>query len=125
MILLATYALAHNNVTTFATDPAYTPAPFAGLELLEVDPVAAVAAAKPHAEKPPGERAADAAGRGALVFTNPMNNGGVLYVNEARIGTIGPFATVNLDGFAAGWYRVTVEQTTGLKRTFSVEVAAK
>ncbi len=125
ILLFAALSLADNNVSTFVTDPSYTPAPFAGLEQLDVDPVGTAAALKPHAEKPAGEAAADKPGHGQLVFTNPASTWAVVTVNEQRIGTIGPFATMRLDGISPGWYTVKTELPTGFARTYAVDVGAK
>lgn len=125
ILLLASLSFAANHVHTYVIDPAYTPAPFAGLERLEVDPVATAVALKPLAEKPSADVIADKPGHGQLVFTNAMSNWAVVSINDQRIGTIGPYATMTLDGIAPGWYSVKTDVPTGFSRTFAVEVGAK
>ncbi len=115
-------ASAESHVPTFVTNPAYSKAPFAGLERVYVDPVTTAAQVRPKAERPAGEAVKDAAVAGAVRFTNPLMQWGELSVNGTKIGTIGPFATCTLEGFAAGWYAVDVGVTTGLVRHFAVEV---
>lgn len=120
--LLASFALADSHVATFVTDPAYTKAPFAGLERLYVDPATTVAQVKPLTAKPSAERVPDAPGTHTVVFTNPMSAFGEVTVNGTKVGTVGPFATVHLEGFAAGWYQLDVTMTSGFARHFAVEV---
>lgn len=120
--LLLSAAQAAPHVPTFAADPAYTKAPFAGLERLYVDPAITVGQVKPLAAKPAAEAVMDAPAARSLVFTNPLNQWGELTVNGTKVGTIGPFATCHLEGFGGGWYQVDVEVTTGLARHFSVQV---
>jgi hypothetical protein len=127
LLLLASLALADKNVHTFVNDPQYTPPPFAGLERLYIDPATTAAQVKPAADRPAGERVVDAPGTGSMVFTNPMSQWGEVTLRGAtepglKIGTIGPFATMKLDGFQAGFYTVDVWVTTGLTRHFVVEV---
>lgn len=120
--LLVSFALADSHVHTFVTDPAYTKAPFAGLERLYVDPATTVAQVKPLAAKPAGERVQDAPGTRTVVFTNPMSAFGEVALNGTSVGTVGPFATLRLEGFAAGWYQLDVTVTSGFSRHFAVEV---
>ena len=120
--ILVSVALADKNVATFVTDPEYTKAPFAGLERLYVDPATTTAQLKPQAEKPRAESVVDTPGAGSLEFTNPMAQWGELSVNGTKVGTIGPFATAHLAGFAAGWYAVDVNVPTGYARHFAVQV---
>ena len=126
LLFAASTAWADNNVTTFITDPQYTVAPFAGLERLYVDPAQSAGQVKPLANKPAVESVPDNAAAGAaksqLVFTNPMSQWGEVTVGGLKIGTIGPFATMRLDGLGAGWYQVDVWVATGLTRHFAVEV---
>jgi hypothetical protein len=120
--LFLSFAAADSHVPTFVRDPAVTPAPFAGMERLYVDPATAAGQAKPVGERPGGESATDPPAAGSLVFTNPMNQWAELSVNGTKVGTLGAFATCHLDGFAAGWYAVDVGVSTGLTRHFAVEV---
>lgn len=124
MLLAFLLGLAHADphVATFVTDPAYTKAPFAGLERLYVDPAITVGQVQPLAAKPAGEAIKDAPASRSLVFTNPLNQWGEMAVNGTKVGTIGPFATCRLEGFAGGWYLVDVEMSTGFTRHFSVQV---
>ncbi len=123
--LFLSVALAENHVTTFVTDPQYTLPPFAGLERLYVDPAQTVPMLKPAASRPAGETVLDAPGKGQLVFTNPMSQWGEVTVSGQKLGTIGPFATMRLDGIAPGHYLVDVWIPTGFTRHFSVEVLSK
>lgn len=125
LTLLFSLALADNNVTTFVTDPQYTPPPFAGLERLYVDPAQTLPLLKPEAQRPVGETVLDAPGQGQLVFTNPMSQWGEVTVSGQKLGTIGPFATMRLDGATPGHYLVSVWIPTGLTRHFAVEVRPK
>ncbi len=124
MWLSLALSLAHadTHVPMFVKDPQYTKAPFEGMERLYVDPATTVAQVKPLAARPTGERVLDQPGTGKLVFTNPLNQWAELTVNGVKLGTIGPFATCNLEGFGAGWYQVDAWVTTGLTRHFAVEV---
>lgn len=122
LTLLVGLATADSHVPTYVTDPSYTAAPFAGLERLFVDPATTAAQVAPKASRPPGESVKDPAGTGAVVFTNPLNQWGELSLNGTKVGTIGPFATCKLQGFATGWYAVDVAVSTGLTRHFAVEV---
>ncbi|MBM4366669.1 MAG: hypothetical protein FJ102_10680 [Deltaproteobacteria bacterium] len=124
LVLLLSLALADNHTTTFAIDPQYTDPPFAGLERLYVDPAQSAAQIKPVASRPAVEGVKDVPGKGQLVYTNPMSQWGEVTVNGLKIGTIGPFATMTLDGIAPGWYQVDVWVATGLTRRFAVEVVA-
>jgi hypothetical protein len=120
--LLVTLAAADSHVPTFKKDPAYTPAPFAGLERLYVDPATTVSQVAPQATRPAGESVKDVPEAGSLAFTNPLNQWGELTVNGTPVGTIGPFVTCHLAGFRPGWYAVGVGVTTGFTRHFAVEV---
>ena len=121
--LFAAIALANPQVKTFEADRQYTAAPFAGLERLYVDPATTVGLVAALPAAPAGEHVLDAPGHGQLVFTNPMSNWGEVTVGGVKIGTIGPYATMTLDGFAPGFYAVDVGVSTGLTRHFAVEVA--
>ena len=125
LALFAALAFARPQVQTFQVDRQYTPAPFAGLERLYVDPATTTAMLHGSATPVAGEHVLDAPGHGQLVFTNPMSNWGEVTVGGVKIGTIGPYATMTLDGFGVGFYAVDVGVSTGLTRHFSVEVAAK
>lgn len=120
--LLVSFALADKNTAIFVNDPQYTQAPFAGLERLYVDPATTVGQVKPLATAPKAEHTKDAPGAHTVVFTNPMSAFGEVALNGTKIGTVGPFATVHLDGFAPGWYQLDVTMTSGFSRHFAVEV---
>lgn len=122
LVLIASFALASNNVPTFVVNPGYTKPPFAGMEQLFVDPAATLAQLKPMAERPAGEKPADAPGTGKLVFTNPMSQWAELTVNGIKVGIIGPYATCTFDGLGTGWYTLDAKVSTGFARTFAIEV---
>jgi len=120
--LVVSFAFADKNVHTFVNDPEYTKAPFAGLERLYVDPATTVAQVKPMASRPAAEKVKDAPGTHQVVFTNPMSAFGEVALNGTTVGTLGPFATIHLEGFAAGWYQLDVTMTSGFSRHFAIEV---
>lgn len=122
LVLIASLALASNHVPTFVIDPSFTKPPFAGMEQLYVDPTATQAQLKPVADRPTGEKAADAPGVGKLVFTNPMSQWAEITVNGVKIGILGPYGTCTFDGIGAGWYTLEAKVSTGFARTFAVEV---
>lgn len=122
LLLLASIALADNVVPTFVVDPAYTDAPFAGMEQLFVDPAVVSPQLKPAAAAPAGEKLITPAGKGSLDFTNPMSQWAELSVNGLKIGIIGPYASCRLQGLGAGWYSVDATVSTGFTRHFAVEV---
>lgn len=111
-------------LTTFPPDPAYTAAPFAGLESLVVDPVATTAGLSPGALPVPAEvqqlRSEARAPDTGLVFTNPTDTWAWLDLDGTRIGTIGPFATVRFDGLKAGSWRLDLTLPSGFVRKFAV-----
>jgi len=124
-VWLALLGLAQaTTVGTFPTNPAFTSGPFSGLETLVVDPAVTAAELVPDAapvplsvqvlrsEAPPPDR--------ALVFTNPTSTWAWLSVNQRRIGTVAPFATVRLQGLAPGRYRVDLLLPNGFSRAFEV-----
>lgn len=109
---------------TFAANPAFTSGPFAGLETLVVDPAVAAAALVPDTAPVPTSvqviRSEASPPDTALVFTNPTSTWAWLSVNQHRIGTIGPHATVHLDGVSPGRYRVELLLPNGFVRAFEV-----
>lgn len=127
-LLLAGLALA-THVHTFELDPSYTRPPFSGFEALVVEPsqvlsrLAPVAGVtEPHAqwianEAAPRER--------ALQFTNPTNTWAHFEVNGERIGTIGPYATVRMEGLKPGNYQILLELPNGYDRLFGTRVGPK
>lgn len=126
MLPLALFQIASAaTISTFPVDPAYTPAPFAGMEALVVDPVATAAALRPDTAPvgpdvepiASGARAPDA----GLVFTNPTSTWAWLAINGTRIGSIGPFATARFDGLAPGRYRIDLTLPNGFVRPFAVQ----
>lgn len=120
--LLIGLASADLHVPTFVNDPSYTPAPFAGMERLYVDPATTASQLAPKAERPAGQMVKDPAGVRTIVITNPLMQWAEMSVNGTKVGTMGPFATAKLEGFAPGWYSVDLWVTTGLTRKFAVEV---
>ena len=121
MLLLASLAFA-THVKTFEIDPSYTKGRFAGLESLVVDPATTTVA--PVATTPKGNIIANGvpAGDPALVFTNPLSSWGWVEINGTRIGTIGPYATMRLEGLKPGWYGVIVEVNTGYRAPYAIDV---
>lgn len=127
-LLLAGIALA-THVHTFDVDPLYTRGPFSGFESLVVDPAQAQAKLAPLAELTdahaqwvenealPRER--------ALQFTNPTNTWAHFFVNDERIGTIGPYATVRMEGLKPGNYRIRLELPNGYDRLFGTRVGPR
>lgn len=122
LLCIAGLALA-THVTTFDIDPLYTRGAFSGFESLLVEPATIQSQVRPASSAPAGAEPVKngaAAGEKALVFTNPANNGAELSVNGTKIGWIGPYATVRMDGLARGAYTVRLSFTTGYVRTFQV-----
>ncbi|MEN9786564.1 MAG: hypothetical protein RLZZ299_1828 [Pseudomonadota bacterium] len=122
LLCLAGLALA-THVTTFDIDPLYTRGAFTGFESLLAEPATLQSQLRPASTAPGGAepvKNAAAAGEKALVFTNPANNGAELSVNGTKVGWIGPYATVRMDGLARGAYTVRLAFTTGYVRTFQV-----
>lgn len=121
-LTLISVALA-THVPTFALDPLYTKAPFAGFEALVVEPSVAIpqmkAVAAPSAR---AERVANGAeaGANAVVFTNPANNWADLTLGGVKVGSIGPYATVRMDGVPRGTYELSLAFNTGYVRSFVV-----
>lgn len=121
-LTLISVALA-THVPTFALDPLYTKAPFAGFEALVVEPSVAIpqmkSVAAPSARS---ERVANGAeaGANAVVFTNPANNWADLTLGGVKVGSIGPYATVRMDGVPRGTYELNLVFTTGYVRSFVV-----
>lgn len=127
-LLLAGLAFA-THVHTFELDPLYTKGLFSGFESLVVDPAQAQAKLAPlagvteaHAqwvenEALPRER--------ALQFTNPTNTWAHIFVNDERIGTIGPYATVRMEGLKPGNYKILLELPNGYDRLFATRVGPK
>ena len=120
-VLIASLALA-THVETFVVDPAQTKGRFAGLEKVVVDPAATVVA--PVASAPKGHVVNNAArpGESALVFTNPLSAWGWVEINGTRIGTIGPYATMRIEGTTPGWYGIILQADTGYRAPYAVEV---
>jgi hypothetical protein len=111
------------HVPTFAIDPLYTKAPFAGFEALVVEPSVAIPQMKQVAAPGPRlERVANGAeaGANAVVFTNPANNWAELSLGGVKVGNIGPYATVRMEGVPRGSYELSLAFTTGYVRSFLV-----
>ncbi len=110
--------------STFPTNPNVTSGPFSGLESLVVDPVATGAELVPDASLVPRAvqvmRSEAHPPDAALVFTNPTSTWAWLSVNQHRVGTIGPYATVRLEGLAPGRYRLELLLPNGFVRPFEV-----
>lgn len=126
MLLLALFHVASAaTISTFPVDPAYTKAPFSGMESLVVDPVATAAALTPDTAPVGPDVESIASGVQApdpgLVFTNPTSTWAWLAINGARIGSIGPFATARFDGVTPGRYRLELTLPNGFVRTFEVQ----
>ena len=123
MFLTLISAALATHVTTFALDPLFTKAPFAGFEVLVVEPSVAIPQMK-ASSAPAGtaERVANSAeaGANAVVFTNPANNWAVLSLGGVKIGNIGPYVTVRMDGVPRGSYDLSLAFTTGYVRSFVV-----
>lgn len=111
-------------ITTFPVDPAYTPAPFSGMETLVVDPVAFAQATAPDEGPVPPDaqrlRSEAKAPDTALVFTNPTNTWAWLALNGTRVGTIGPFATARFEGLRPGHWRLDLTLPNGFVRKFAI-----
>ncbi|MDP2309327.1 MAG: OmpA family protein [Pseudomonadota bacterium] len=114
------------HVATFDTNVRWTKAPFSGLESLVVDPAVALGQLSPI--KPPLPADAEevpnlaAQSERALVFTNPLSSWAEVAVNGLPIGTIGPYATMRLEGLTFGLHMVALEVPTGSIRTFVTRV---
>lgn len=123
MFLTLISAALATHVTTFALDPLFTKAPFAGFEVLVVEPSVAIPQMKASsAPAATAERVANGAeaGANAVVFTNPANNWAVLSLGGVKIGNIGPYVTVRMDGVPRGSYDLSLAFTTGYVRSFVV-----
>lgn len=123
--MFALLGLAHAaTVGTFPTNPSFTSGPFSGLEALVVDPAVTAAELVPdEAPMPSSVQRVRSEARPpdtALVFTNPTSTWAWLSVNQHRIGTVAPFATVRLEGLAPGRYRVDLLLPNGFTRAFEV-----
>lgn len=114
------------HVTTYEVNNKWTKPPFSGLESLVVDPAAFVEQLKPVRPPLPAdvEQVDNLAAKGekAIVFTNPMQSWAELQVNGQPVGTIGPYATMRLEGAKVGAYLLHLKVPTGYARTFAVRV---
>jgi len=117
-------ALAGSHVPTFAVDQRYTPAPFAGMEKLVVEPAQALAQIKPLsaplADTVERVRNGAAPGVNSIVFTNPTSNWADLTLGGVVIGEIGPYNTITFDGVPRGNWQLDLRFASGFVRSFVV-----
>jgi len=123
LLLLAQLALA-THVTTFEADPAWTKAPFSGLESLVVDPAQVTPTLSPWTGATPPNAMSIANGAEppdrTLTFTNPTNTWGYLSINGTLIGTINPYATARFEGLKPGQWWISLKLNNGHQREFLV-----
>lgn len=126
MFLLVGLAFA-THVTTYDVNARWTKAPFSGLESLVVDPEVVLGQLQPLKLPLPAdvEEVANLAPKGehALVFTNPMASWAEVSLNGLPIGTVGPYATMRLEGVKFGPYTLALKSPTLHVRTFAIRVA--
>lgn len=108
-------------VTTFATDPAWSIGPVAGLRQLWIDPTTATGALRP-ADSPPAGEQVRSTEPGALVFTNPTNTWAAIAVDGHPVGEITAYATLRVQTVQPGWHAVTLTLPSGFVRPFAVRV---
>lgn len=127
MLLLLAHLAFATHVTTFAVDPAYTQAPFSGLESLVVDPAQVAPTLSPWTGAVPPDAMAVANGAEppdrTLTFTNPTSTWAHLSINGTLIGIIGPYATARFEGLKPGQWWISLKLNNGHQREFLVRTA--
>lgn len=115
-------AASATHVQTFEVDPLYTKAPWSGLEQLIVDPAqtkivprSAPIATNNDVYKNQGDSR-------TLGFTNPTSTWAWITINDVKIGTIGPYAVMKLEGMSPGWYTIVLDLPTGAVMRYAVQV---